>query len=120
MVSVISVSPSLHKQEDRDEDRVDRDRKMRVVGRTEYERQRCTGRDHRPVGRRIQSVTPDVGPGHLTAVKVDHCRIKLGKGQFLRDRYRRGLRLLVTLSDLFRKGFEGIRDGSYMYFFVVW
>ena len=53
---IITVPPGFHKQEDRHEDRIDRDRKMRIVRRAENERKRSTGRDHRPVRRRVEPV----------------------------------------------------------------
>src|SRR5688572_11125612 len=34
---VVAIAPCLHKEEDRDEDRVDRDREVRIVGRAKDE-----------------------------------------------------------------------------------
>jgi hypothetical protein len=42
---------------------------MRVIGRTEYERKRCTGGDNGPVCSGIQPAAPDIRPLYLAAIK---------------------------------------------------
>src|SRR6478609_3967535 len=68
---VITVTPCFHKEEDRHENRIDRDSKMWVARRAEYERQRGTGRNYSPVCGCVKTGPPNIGPLHLAAIEMN-------------------------------------------------
>ena len=74
---VITITTRFHQQKDRDEDGVDRDHEVWVVGRAEDERERCTRSEHGPVCRRVESISPGVGALHFAAIEVNPRGVEL-------------------------------------------
>ena len=69
---VVTITTRFHQQKDRDEDRVDRDHEVRVVGRAEDERERRARCQDGPVCRGVESIAPGVRALHFAAIEVDH------------------------------------------------
>src|SRR5258708_27083418 len=94
---------------------------MRIVGRAENKRKRCTGSDHGPIRRGVEPPTPDIRSLHLAAVEMRDRRIELRRLQFLRDCERCGFGLLAAFAHLFRESPEGFRNvGNVNFFFDGW
>src|SRR5262249_11008113 len=71
--------PRLDVHEIEDQQRVDQDHDMGVLGAAVSERERCERRQHGPVGRAVEARTPGVGTADLAAVEVDHRRIEFAR-----------------------------------------
>src|SRR5690606_17541028 len=80
---VIPVTPRFQKKKYRNEHCVYRDRKMRIVRRTEYERKCCAGRNDGPVRCRVEPGAPNVRPRDLAAVKLHHRGIEFRRREAL-------------------------------------
>lgn len=91
---------------------------MRIVGRTEYERERRTGSNHGPVRRRVQPSAPYIRPLDLAAIEMNHRRVKFSRSQLLRYRLRRRLGHLISLMNFFGKGSKRFRGFGDVYVFA--
>ena len=92
---LITVAAGLDHQKKTDKQKTDQDDRVRVlVGRAKGKGQHGPGRDHSPIGGRIQPCAPGIGSGQLATVKMHHRRGKVGGVQMIPPK---GPRMVATV-----------------------